>query len=44
MKIKRDIHIHTSLSSCADRNATFMGYVEEAKKTGLDTLGFADHL
>lgn len=44
MKIKRDIHIHTSLSACADPSATFMGYVEAAKKTGLDTLGFADHL
>lgn len=44
MKITSDIHIHTSLSSCADREATFMGYVEAAKSTGLKTLGFADHL
>lgn len=44
MKITSDIHIHTGLSSCADRGATFMGYVEAAKNTNLKVLGFADHL
>jgi len=44
MKITSDIHIHTGLSSCANRDATFEGYVQDAKKTHLTTLGFADHL
>lgn len=44
MKINYDIHIHTSLSSCAERTATAAGYVEQAKNTGLKLLGFADHL
>ena len=44
MKITSDVHIHTGLSSCADRSATFRGYVEKAKETGLKALGFADHL
>ncbi len=44
MKITSDIHIHTALSSCAERSATFMGYVEAAKNTNLKVLGFADHL
>ena len=44
MKITSDVHIHTGLSSCAEREATFQGYVEKAKETGLKVLGFADHL
>ena len=44
MKITHDVHIHTSLSSCADPAATFQGYVERAKNTNLKVLGFADHL
>ncbi len=44
MKITSDIHIHTALSSCAERDASFMGYVEAAKNTNLKVLGFADHL
>lgn len=44
MKITSDIHIHTSLSSCAERDATFEEYVERAGKDGLTALGFSDHL
>ncbi|MBE6692585.1 MAG: PHP domain-containing protein [Ruminococcaceae bacterium] len=41
--IKHDIHIHTHLSSCGDRFAFMADYIKEAKKIGLETLGFADH-
>ncbi len=41
--IKHDIHIHTHLSSCGDRFAFMADYIKEAKKTGFETLGFADH-
>ncbi len=44
MKITTDIHIHTSLSSCARREAVFEKYVENAAKDGLTCLGFSDHL
>ena len=44
IKITSDIHIHTNLSSCADRNATWERYVEFAKKDGLSSIGFANHL
>ena len=44
MKIISDIHIHTSISSCAQRDATFEGYIENAKNSGLKVLGFSDHL
>ena len=44
MKITSDLHIHTNLSSCAKRDATFEGYVANAAKDGLTCLGFTDHL
>ena len=44
MKITSDLHIHTNLSSCAHRDATFEGYVANAAKDGLTCLGFTDHL
>ena len=43
MKITHDLHIHTSLSLCASREASAAGYVALAKQHGLTRLGFADH-
>ena len=45
MKITQNIHMHTSLSSCAVRDASVAGYVEDAVKSGeFKLLGFTDHL
>ena len=44
MKITSDIHIHTNLSSCAREEATLERYVEKAKGSNLQVLGFANHL
>ena len=44
MTIKEDIHIHTSVSSCAMRDATIEKYIERAAGSQLKTLGFSDHL
>lgn len=41
--IKHDIHVHTHLSACAHRDAFISGYIAEAKRIGLTTVGFADH-
>lgn len=43
MKITHDFHIHTSLSYCANKDATASGYLEKAKKLGLKKIGFSDH-
>lgn len=44
MKITYDIHIHTSLSSCAKPDATVDSYLELAKKDGLKLIGFSNHM
>ena len=44
MKITADIHIHTHISDCAERDATVERYIAVAKREGLKTLGFSDHL
>ena len=44
MTIKEDIHIHTSVSSCAMRDATIEKYIERAAGSQFKTLGFSDHL
>lgn len=44
MKLEHDIHIHTFLSSCGDRNAKPKRYIEIAKQRGLKIIGFTDHL
>ena len=45
MKITQNLHMHTSLSSCAVRDASVAGYVEDAVNDGqLKLLGFTDHL
>ena len=38
-----DLHVHTHLSSCADRQAFFHRYIPLAEKLGQTVLGFADH-
>ena len=43
MKITHDLHVHTSLSLCAERDATAEGYLEIAKRIGLTKIGFSDH-
>lgn len=43
MKIEHDFHIHTDLSLCAKKTATVENYIEQAKKNGLNKLGFANH-
>ena len=44
MMITEDIHIHTSVSNCAKRDATIEKYIERAAGGQLTTLGFSDHL
>ena len=44
MKITSDLHVHTLLSSCASRTAYPQEYIDICKKTGITTIGFADHL
>ena len=39
-----DIHIHTSLSSCAKADATYEAYCRNAVERKLQVLGFTDHL
>lgn len=41
--VKHDIHIHTHLSDCADREAFMADYIAEARALGLETIGFSDH-
>jgi HisJ family histidinol phosphate phosphatase len=41
---KYDLHIHTSLSSCAVPEATAAGYIALAKEMGLETIAFTDHM
>ena len=38
-----DFHIHTHLSSCADREAFITDYINTAKELGIEKIGFADH-
>lgn len=38
-----DLHIHTSLSPCADKTMTPKNIVREAKRKGLDAIGICDH-
>jgi len=40
---KYDIHIHTRLSDCADRNADIAAMLSAAKSAGLELIGFSDH-
>lgn len=41
--IKHDLHIHTYLSDCANKQAFMSDYVKSAKDIGLSYIGFADH-
>lgn len=41
--LKHDIHIHTHLSDCADRQAFMRDYIEAARQHNLEIIGFADH-
>lgn len=41
--VNYDIHVHTHLSSCADRKAFMVDYIKAASEIGLKTIGFADH-
>ena len=41
---KYDLHVHTSLSSCAKPEASAAGYIALAKEMGLTTIAFTDHL
>ena len=42
--MKHDIHIHTSLSDCAKREATFERYMERFSFLKMPVIGFTDHL
>ena len=44
MKITQDLHMHTYLSLCAEKEATLEAYISQASSLGLTTLGIADHL
>ncbi len=38
-----DIHVHTHLSACADRQAYIKDYIRQAEECSLSLIGFADH-
>lgn len=42
--VMHDIHIHTSLSSCADPGAELSDYAPAIKEANLSAVGFANHL
>ena len=44
LHIQQDIHIHTTLSSCAQEDVTVETYLGRAKEDGLTLLGFSNHL
>lgn len=39
-----DAHVHTTYSPDADKDATFMKYIEKAKQRGITEIIFTDHL
>ena len=43
MKLTTDLHVHTTLSPCAARDATPGAYIERAARQGITTLCFTDH-
>ncbi len=43
MKITHDLHVHTTVSGCANETATVENYVKYAKENGIKKIGFADH-
>lgn len=43
MNITHDLHIHTHLSPCGERNATAEAYAKIFKEKGIKKAGFADH-
>ena len=43
MRVKADLHIHTTLSSCASREMTPSAIVNEARRRGLGMIGICDH-
>ena len=44
MFVTQDLHMHTHLSLCAEREATLESYLSQASSLGITTLGIADHL
>lgn len=43
MRIEHDFHLHTNLSLCAKREVTAADYVANARRLGLQKIGFSDH-
>ncbi len=41
--IKYDLHNHTYLSACAQKDATIFSYLKKAKEMGLEIIGITDH-
>jgi HisJ family histidinol phosphate phosphatase len=45
MKPTHDLHVHTALSQCADKDtATVENYITAAQENGIKVLGFANHM
>ena len=44
MRVKHDLHIHTNLSLCADRDVTVAYYIDKARELGLRKIGFTNHM
>ena len=42
--IRTDFHIHTNLSDCGDRAATFEAVVAAGQEAGLEAIGISDHI
>ena len=43
MKITHDLHVHTTVSGCANETATVENYFKYAQERGIKKIGFADH-
>lgn len=43
MTISQDLHIHTNLSACAERDSTVESYFVTERDLGVNTMGIADH-
>lgn len=41
--IKHDLHTHTHISLCGNPQSTAEGYIYQAIKQGITTIGFSDH-
>ena len=44
MKITHDLHVHTTISGCANKTATAENYLKYARENDIKKIGFADRI